>query len=109
METFPDVDFPMTVSSPPPVMEPGGLFVSHNPYIPPAAENSTDFIGDFGTMLASPFVAIKDTASGVVESVTSTVRNMYFYLIGGVAIIGILAIILLGASSRFMGRMDGGN
>lgn len=51
--------------------------------------------------------AIADTFSGAVNAVKSTVRNTYFYLVGGIAIIAILAILIMGMGARFMRTMEG--
>lgn len=51
--------------------------------------------------------AVADTFNGIVSGVKSTVRNTYFYLVGGIALIAILAILVMGIGTRFMARMEG--
>jgi len=68
---------------------------------------ASDFVGGTGAIISKPVEAVKGALSGMVDSVKSTVRNTYFYLIGGIAIVGILAIVVLGAGSLFMGKMEG--
>lgn len=110
METFPDVDFPMSDA---------GLFGSYNtvdfPQTPKPQVVLTDVSGtgkvipksedgllsDAWKVITSPFKAVKDAAVDVAEGAATKVRNMYLYLIGGIALIGIIAIIVLGSASRF--------
>ena len=133
LETFPSYDFPLWGNTPESTesggAESGGnidmpfgenyfgtgdssgdMFRTNNT-IPVPAFNlgivASDFIGGAGSVASKPIEAVKGVFSGIVDSVKGTVRNTYFYLIGGVAIIGILAIVLLGASTRFMGKMEG--
>jgi hypothetical protein len=133
LETFPSYDFPLWGNTPEST-ESGGAALSGNidmPFgenyfgtgdssgeifktssvIPPPPFTlgivANDFIGGAGAIVSKPVEAAKGFISGIVDSAKSTVRNTYFYLIGGIAIVGILAIVLLGASSRFMGKMEG--
>ena len=43
----------------------------------------------------------------IVDSVKSTVRNTYLYLVGGIVLIGIVAIVVLGVGSRFVKQIEG--
>lgn len=100
------------------------VFKSYNTVPVPKKTDSADgsFLGDFTTAVGSgityPFKAAggaaseivgkaKDVVTSAIEGTKSTVRNAYLYLIGGVAIIGILAIVLLGAGSRVMSKVEG--
>jgi hypothetical protein len=134
LETFPSYDFPLWGNTPDSTESggaeilPGNIdmpfgenyfgtgdssgdkFQSNNVIPQPAFTLGTvanDFIGGTKTIISKPITAATGFFSGIVDSVKGTVRNTYFYLIGGIAIVGILAIVLLGASSRFMGKMEG--
>jgi hypothetical protein len=132
LETFPSYDFPLWGNTPEST-ESGGatggnidmpfgenyfgngdssgdIFRTQNVVpVPPFTPEVllSDFSGGVKKVVAAPVNAVSGFISGAVDSVKSTVRNTYFYLIGGVALIAILAIVVLGASSRFMGRMEG--
>lgn len=49
---------------------------------------------------------VASVPSQVVGKVTSTVRNTYLYLIGGIVVVGILAIFVLGAGTKFAGTIQ---
>jgi hypothetical protein len=127
METFPVYDYPITGDEPLPEVESSeylmNLFRTYDiGRITPAKPSveSAGFISDVGTVAAAPFKSlaggissaveyVKGGISSAVEGVKGTVRNTFLYVIGGVALIGIIAIVLLGAGSRFMGKIEGGN
>jgi hypothetical protein len=86
------------------------LFVTKNIGV---AEGS-DFIGSIGTMFAygaeGAIKAVKfpfEKVGEAYEDVKNTTKNIFLYLIGGVAIVGILAIVLMGAGARFMAKVEG--
>jgi hypothetical protein len=68
---------------------------------------AADFTGGIGKVLEVPVEGTKTFFGGLWDKATSGIRNTYFYLIGGVALIGIIAIVALGAGTRFMGKMEG--
>jgi len=87
-----------------------GLFVTKS--VTPG--EGADFIGSIGSMFkygaegAIEAVKLPFQAVGkAYEEVKSTTRNVFLYLIGGTAIVGILAIVLLGAGTRFMAKIEG--
>ena len=84
----------------------------------PKPVESPSFISDMGTVLASPIKAVgggissaveyvKGGLTSTIEGIKTTTRNTFLYIIGGVALIGIIGIVLLGAGSRFMGKVQG--
>ena len=133
LETFPSYDFPLWGNTPESTesggAEPtgnidmpfgenyygtgdssGDKFQTNNVIPQPAFTLGTvanDFIGGTKAIVSKPITAATGFFSGMFDKLTSGVRNTYFYLIGGIAIVGILAIVVLGASSRFMGKMEG--
>ena len=50
---------------------------------------------------------VKSTVGGAYDAVAGTVKGAYWNLIGGIAIIGIIAIVVLGMSGRFMRKLEG--
>lgn len=77
----------------------------------PVESEKGSFIEDFSDALwkgiSFPFKATGDAVGGAIDTVKSTVKNTWVYLVGGIALIGIIAIVLLGASSRFMSKIEG--
>jgi len=59
-----------------------------------------------GGIITAPFRAVAGAATSVVDYGKSTVRNTYLYLIGGIVIVGILAVFVLGAGTKFMGTVQ---
>jgi hypothetical protein len=132
LETFPSYDFPLWDTTPE-MTESGGAVTGNIDM--PFGENyfgtddssgdkaktysvvpsppfslstvANDFTGGIGKVLAVPVQGTKSFFGGLWDKATSGIRNTYFYLIGGVALIGIIMILALGASSRFMGRLEG--
>jgi hypothetical protein len=89
---------------------PDGLFVTKNIGV----AQGSDFIGSVGTMFAygaeGAIKAVKypfEKVGQVYEDVKNTTKSVFLYLIGGVAIVGILAIVLMGAGARFMAKVEG--
>jgi hypothetical protein len=91
-------------------IDPNGLFVTKNV----GAAEGSDFFGSIGTMFKYgaegaleaakyPFLKVEE----VYEDVKNTTKSVFLYLIGGVAIVGILAIVLMGAGARFMAKVEG--
>lgn len=71
-------------------------------------------LADVGDALALPFkVAAKagstvvDAGKSAVGAVTGTIKNTYLYLVGGIALVGIIAIVVLGAGTKFLGKVEG--
>jgi hypothetical protein len=124
MESFPSYDYPLWGNTP----ESAGVSSSPN------AEGNQDFPygGVYGGAAlltpganatagtgtaAPPFTlgvvfddltsGVKSTVGGAYNAVTGTVKSVYWNLIGGVAIIGIIMIVVLGTGSRFMNKLEG--
>ena len=66
----------------------------------------TGFISDMGNMFASPFKSVYSGIGNAVENVKGTVRNSFLYLVGGILLIGVLTLVLIGAASKFTGRIQ---
>lgn len=62
-------------------------------------------VADIGSALTDFGGVLKSAVSYPVTAVTGTVRNAYLYLIGGIVVIGILAIFVLGAGTKFAGKI----
>jgi hypothetical protein len=131
METFPSYDFPLWGNTPEstsigtapiegsedmPFGENYGgmgakeIFKTKNVIpVPPFTIGTvaTDFAGGVTSAVAVPVKAVKDTLSSVYSSVSGTIRNTFLYGIGGIVILGILAIVLLGAGTKFAGKVQG--
>ncbi len=102
MEDFSSFDY---VVNPPVQDKPeNSLFQTYN--VVPTTPSLYPSLSDVGDALAFPFKAASGAAKTVVSTVTGTVRNTYLYLVGGIVIIGILGIVLLGAGTRFMGKVQ---
>ena len=95
MDTFPDVDY---IWRTPKEGTATDQFKTYSPQNP-------DFT--IGTVFKDVASGIGSVVSAPIDYVKSTVMNTWFYLVGGVALIGIIAIVVLGASSRVMARMEG--
>jgi len=110
MTTFPDYDF-------------GWSWVDNSPSGEPNASPPKDetagtakpdppftlgvVVEDIGAGVKKAGGAVTGAVGGAFSAVTGSIKGAYWSLIGGVAIIGIIAIVALGASSRFMGKMEG--
>lgn len=66
-----------------------------------------DLAAGVGSAVQTTGGAVADTFSGAASFVTTKVRNTYLYLVGGIMIIGIVAILVLGAGSKFLSKMEG--
>jgi len=119
MESFPSYDYPLWGNTP----ESAGLSSSEDfPYgaeyggaaaLTPKANATAGSAKPappftLGVVFDDLTTGVKSTVGGAYNAVAGTVKGVYWNLIGGVAIIGILAIIVLGVSGRFMRQMEGG-
>lgn len=69
-------------------------------------DESGGFLSDVGAVISAPFKSLAGGISSGIDSIKGTVRNTFLYLVGGILLIGILGIVLLGAGTRFMGKIE---
>ena len=92
------------VETSPTVLDPEtGLFKTY------IADNAPFTVGTVATDLvagakAAAMVPINAVGSAI-DSVKTTARNTFLYLVGGAALLGILALLLMGSASRFAGKV----
>jgi hypothetical protein len=85
------------------------FFKSFNTIEPPAPSEtpSSDFFTDFKAMITSPVKQAKESAGSWFDKLSSSIRNSWFYLVGGLVLIGVVMIVILGAGTRFMSKVEG--
>jgi hypothetical protein len=126
MESFPSYDYPLLGNTP----ESAGLSGSEDfPYgadyggaaaLTPAANATAGsakpapaftlgvVFDDLSAGAKKAGGAVTGAIGGAYNTVAGSVKGVYWNLIGGVAIIGIIAIVVLGMSGRFMRQMESG-
>ena len=109
MEDFAAIDFVYSDTSPIPPSADGspGLFQFIDlKNVAPVDPSVYPSLPNVGGIVTAPFKAIAGGISSVSNYVSGTVRNTYLYLIGGIVIIGILAVVVLGAGTKFLGKVE---
>lgn len=112
MITFPDYDFGMYGGTDAAEAEATAQIDASAGTKTPAPELTVgvvfnDLAAGVGSAVKTTGGAVADTFSGAANFVTSKVRNTYLYLVGGVLLIGIVGILVFGAGTRFLSKMEG--
>ena len=86
----------------------GGLFKPVDlAYVAPVDTSLYPSFGTIGEIVSAPFKAVAGGVSSVTNYIGGAVKNTYLYLIGGLVIVGVLAVVVLGAGTKFLGKAEG--
>ena len=95
---------PVAVDTPKPDT---GLFSPVPTPSPDATYSPYPSFSDFSELFTVPAKWAAGAISSGYEAVSGTVKTTYLYLVGGVVLIGIVAIVGLGVAAKVMNKIEG--